>query len=675
MDSAPPSAVEDGSRGDEPLCNNDGSEPVTENVSVKIPPPPKTKSKWWTNELTNGPRGDFLTDKGGKESYIDEAGVRPQPTRTNKATRIVEPQRVDKQPEGDVLATLEMETPGGSYDTVEEAFAASTGFTFAFIASDCPKTYKQAMNSPESEYWMGACLEEMAKMDTFDVWEIVERDDDMRVLSARWVFNRKIDGDTGAVAAYKARWVAKGFTQIEGIDFHEIFASVAHKDNIRVFLALVNHYRLHCDQVDIKAAFLHGPLKEVIHLEPPEGSNIPKTHVLRLKKSLYGLRQSPRCFNDELDAWLKSEGFQPSNADACLYTHFKGDKFLMLTIHVDDQLIAGNDRGMLDDFKQRLNKRFECVDHGPVKYFLGFNVVRDIEGRKLTISLEHYLETVLEKFGMSDCKSEKTPLPMNFVPMAATDDEVAEAKHEPYPAIVGSLMYAAAVGRPDLAYAANTLARFLTRWSNEHFRAAKHLLRYVRGTTDFCLTFEASGNEQPLEAFVDADWGGCTATTRSTTGYLSNVFGSVVGWRSKRQPTVALSTMEAELMAGCDATKQMKWLRQLLSDLHVPLDGATPIWCDNQGAIAASANPGQHDKRKHMDLRANYVLENVRAGSVVFRYIRTDENPADTLTKSLNRIKSEKCSATMGMQRLHLETRDQRSEADRAATLARGGVL
>jgi hypothetical protein len=251
-------------------------------------------------------------------------------------------------------------------------------------------------------------------------------------------------------------------------------------------LAIVNYFRLHCNQVDIKAAFLdlNGDLKETIYLEPPEGSDIPLSHVLRLKKSLYGLKQSPRCFNDKLDAWLKSLGCQPAPADTCLYTHFDGDKFLMLTIHVDDQLIACNDKEMLDQSKSRLNAEFECTDHGPVSYFLGFNVVRDKENRKLAISQEHYLENVLDRFEMSDCKPERTPLPLNFEPKKANDQEHDTAKDRPYPAIVGSVMYAASVSRPDLAYAANLLARYITKWSEDHYRAAKHLLRYIRGKTD-----------------------------------------------------------------------------------------------------------------------------------------------------------------------------------------------
>jgi hypothetical protein len=276
----------------------------------------------------------------------------------------------------------------------------------------------------------------------------------------------------------------------------------------------------------------------------------------------------------------------------------------------------------------------------------------------LKMSQEHYMENVLERFDMSHCKPEKTPLPMNFEPRTATDEEFQIAKNLPYPAMVGSMMYAATVARPDLAYAANLLAKYITKWSEEHFRAAKHLLRYVRGTSDLCLSFQCHDDSPTLHGYVDADWGGCSDTTRSTTGYLTYVYGCLVGWRSKRQPTTALSTMEAELMASCDVVKQLKWLQYLLADLRVENTQPAVVWCDNQGAIQASANPGQHDRRKHIDIRGHFVMENVRSGAVVFQYVPTNDNPADMLTKSLKKIKVSACVDGMGMARMHLTSRD-----------------
>jgi len=178
--------------------------------------------------------------------------------------------------------------------------------------------------------------DEMAKMEKYKVWDVIPRQPHMRVVGARWVYTRKIDGETGKPSAHKARWVAKGFLQLEGVDFDELFAAVAHKDSIRVFLALVNYLDLECD------------LQEMIYLAPPEGSNIANDKVLLLRKLLYGLRQSPRCFNKAFDKWLREQGFVPTTADPCIYTQRNGSDFIMLSLHVDDQLIACNNRYVLD---------------------------------------------------------------------------------------------------------------------------------------------------------------------------------------------------------------------------------------------------------------------------------------------------------------------------------------
>jgi hypothetical protein len=180
--------------------------------------------------------------------------------------------------------------------------------------------------------------EELDKMKQYGVWEAVENDG-QRTLDGKWVFTRKTDGTSGLPSAYKARYVVKGFRQIEGKDYSELFASVAHKDSIRVFLSIVNHLDLECHQVDIKGAFLNGVIDKLIYLTPPDGSDIPANKILRLNKSLYGLKQSPRLFNQTLDKWLRSTGMVPTTADSCVYVRRKDGNFLMLSVHVDDQLL------------------------------------------------------------------------------------------------------------------------------------------------------------------------------------------------------------------------------------------------------------------------------------------------------------------------------------------------
>jgi hypothetical protein len=514
---------------------------------------------------------------------------------------------------------------------------------------DAPRSYREARNDPHWPDWLEAINAELAKFDKYDVYDIEIRRPGMRVLKARWVFTRKVDGLTGQLAAFKARWVAKGFAQIEGLDYNEVTSAVVHKDTIRVFLALVNYLDLECDQVDIVAAFLNGVIKETIYMEPPEGSGIGSDKVVRLKKSLYGLKQSPRCFNEALDAWLRLERFIPSGADPCLYIYHHGGVLLMLVVHVDDQLIASNDRSALDSFKSRLNAKFECKDQGPVNYFLGFNVIRDRSARKLYISQEHYLDGMLKRFNMGDCSASRIPLPTAFKPVPASDEEFEEAKHLNFPQMAGSILYAATISRPDLSYPASLLARYISKWSIQHYNAAKHLLRYIRGTTDLCLTFDGTAGERIALGYADADWGGCLDSRRSTTGYVFQTFGGVTSWKSRRQATVALSTAEAEYMASGDATKQAVWLRQLLRDLGFALDKPLTILNDNQGAVHLSKNPGDHNRTKHIDLRHHYLREQVQSNTVALQHTPTTDNLADLLTKPLPQPRTKDLSTRLGL--------------------------
>lgn len=566
----------------------------------------------------SGPTWDYVTEDAPRRGHQDrsvevfEALPGKRVTRSSRNTAVTQP----SSPE-------------------ETAHFAHVSVAHALVSSAIPQTFNEARRAHDWDKWQSAMKSELEKMDKYHVWDTVPRGLANRLLKAKWVYTRKIDGETGQPSTYKARWVAKGYAQRAGIDFDELYAAVAHKDSVRVFLSLVNFHDYECDQVDIVAAFLNGELQEQIFLEPPEGSPIPADRVLRLRKSLYGLKQSPRCFNKALDDWLRAQGFAPTRADPCIYRRLRNGTIVLLSVHVDDQLIASNSRKDLDEFKKQLNARFECKDGGPVSYFLGFNVYRDRKARKLFVSQEHYVESVLDRFGMSDSSPAKQPLPSNFVSRPATDDEFAEAQSEEYPAMVGSIMYAATITRPDIAYAAGLLARTASKWNKTHVHAARHLLRYLRATSDLCLTFDAIGGQRLALGYADADWGGCLDTRRSTTGYLFQTFGGPVAWKSRRQQTTALSTAEAEYMASADAARQALWLRRLLEDLHEPTTGPFPILNDNNACIQLSKNPVHHERSKHIDMRHHFLRDRVLDNSIVLSHVPSEDNLADLFTKPL----------------------------------------
>ena len=298
-------------------------------------------------------------------------------------------------------------------------------------------------------------------------------------------------------------------------------------------------------------------------------------------------------------------------------------------------MLLSNSRPHLDEFKRNLNSAFETTDNGPISFFLGFHVTRNRANRKLWISLEHYLSTLLVDVDLAEENPTKTPLPPGLSLPTATDEQHALAKHYPYRSVVGSLLYAGVVGRPDLVGPASLLACHLNRWSKEHWKAAKHLLRYVKGTLNLALVYTPEACERVLFGFADADWGGCPETFRSTTGYIFKAFGGPVSWRLKRQPTTALSTAEAEFMASSDATRQAIFLRRLLNGLHLLPPGPTTIFNDNMGAVALSKNPVDHNRAKHINLRVHFLREHIKSGTVSLVHVPTADNTADAFTKPL----------------------------------------
>jgi hypothetical protein len=314
----------------------------------------------------------------------------------------------------------------------------------------------------------------------------------------------------------------------------------------------------------------------------------------------------------------------------------------------------------LDKLKQLLNAQIECADSGPVGYFLGYNVYRNRAERKLYISREHYLESLLDRFDLSTCNPSKIPLPSGFCPIPATDSEFANAKHRPYPQIVGSILYASTISRPDLSQPASVLFRFICKWNESHYQAAKHLLRYIWGTTDICLVFNGDCGKRIIQGFADADWGGDLDTRQSTTGYIYRVYGGTIAWKSRRQPTVALSTTEAEYMALADATRQTTWLQLLLGNLQIAFNVPVSILNDNNGCIALSKNPVYHERSKHIAMRHHFLREKkVEDSTVKHDFVLSANNLADILTKGLPQPSFDQLKEGMGFDKYQSPTQGE----------------
>ncbi|KAG9444920.1 hypothetical protein H6P81_016260 [Aristolochia fimbriata] len=369
----------------------------------------------------------------------------------------------------------------------------------------------------------------MLSLEENQTWELVKMSAKKKVLQNKWIF--WVKQEAGGVQRYKARLVVKGFGQREGIDFHDIFAPVVKMTSIRTILSIVAVKGLYLEQLDVKTAFLDGDLEEEIYMRQPAGFEVigKESWVCKLKRSLYGLKQAPRQWNLKFDRFMLDIGFARSNADHCVYLQrFNNGDYIILTLYVDDMLVAGTNMKKIDDLKKRLANQFSMKDLGEAKQLLGMQLTRDKKKKKLWLSQEGYVKKVLERFNMHESKAVTTTLGSQFKLSkeqgAKSDEEIDHMKTVPYASAIGSLMYAMVSTRPDIAHAVGVVSRFMKNLGKEHWEAVKWIFRYLKGTSDYCLCF--GGSNIDVKGFVDSDHAGDRDNGRSTSGYVFTVGGT-----------------------------------------------------------------------------------------------------------------------------------------------------
>ena len=527
---------------------------------------------------------------------------------------------------------------------------------FASVASSVqePRSIKQALKGEQAKEWKEAADQEYRSLIDSGTWDLVDLPANKNLVGCKWVFKVKCNAN-GNIDRYKARLVAQGYSQRHGVDYDEVFAPVARYTTIRTLLAIANQYNLEIHQMDVKSAFLHGSLDNEIFMKQPEGyvdKNYPDK-VCKLKRSLYGLKQSARCWNSCIDDFLKSCGYSQSKADPCVYYKSEmrdGKQSLIITaVYVDDIILLSDDIEFLMQEKQKLCNNFQMDDRGELNYLLGMVITRDRTKRVLTIDQNLYLRNVLQRFGMEDCKPVATPLDSGAKFSVLAEGEKSVDITE-YQSAIGSLTYASIATRPDLAAAVGILSRFMSNPSQEHWSGVKRIFRYIKGTLNHRLKYVGVDEEDfKLSGYSDADWGGDVDSRKSTSGYIYKLGNSTISWKSKRQPVVALSSTEAEYVALCLAAQEAVWLRFLLNDVKIKQNNPTIIFEDNQGAICLSKNPGDHPRTKHIDVKFHYIRQTIENKHIDITYCETNKMIADIFTKGLPKQKFEFFRNMMGV--------------------------
>ena len=501
---------------------------------------------------------------------------------------------------------------------------------------------EEALACDEAELWQQAMDEEMSSLLANETWTLEQPPPGVKPIPVKWVYKVKRDA-TGRVERYKARLVAKGFHQHEGIDFEEVFAPVSKYTTVRTLLAAAASQDLEIHQLDIKTAFLNGTIEEEVWIQQPPGYSTDDGTACRLLKTLYGLKQAPRAWHARMKTELEKMGFEATAADPALFIKRDTSTIFLLT-YVDDLLIITSDSAALADTKTKILETFEARDPGPAASFLGMSIHRDRTARTLSLAQGRLTKDLLEKHGLEECKPLSTPL--STATKLTKDGELLDTSTYTYSQLIGSLMYLSVCNRPDLAQAVGALARHMAKPTTEHWTAAKGVLRYLSGTANYGITF--GGPELKLEAYCDADYAGDIDTRRSTTGYAFVLGGGAISWSSRLQPTVAVSTTEAEYMAAAYAIKEALWLRTLLTEMGLEQDTIT-ICADNQSAIKLLRNPVFTMRSKHIDVIYHFARERVIRKDVTIKYISTNNMVADALTKPLPAAKLKYCRTAMGV--------------------------
>lgn len=434
----------------------------------------------------------------------------------------------------------------------------------------------------------------------------------------------------------------RAFTQKEGIDFKETFSPVSTKDSFRTIMALVAHFDLELHRMDVKTAFLNGDIDETIYMVQPENfmSGDSKKMVCKLKKSIYGLKQASRQWYYKFHQVVISFGFEMNAVDDCIYHKFNGSKHIFLVLYVDDILLASNDIGLLHETKRFLSKKFEMKDLGDASFALGIQIHRNRSRGILGLSQKSYVEKVLKRFGMQECKPGDTPVAkgdkFSLSQCPKNDHEVKEIQKIPYASAVGSLMYAQVCTRPDIAYIVGMLGRYLSNPGMDHWKAAKRVMRYLNRTKHYMLTYRRS-DQLEIVGYSDSDFAGCQDSRRSTSGYIYLLAGGAISWRSAKQTLIASSTMAAEFIACYEASNHGMWLRNFVTGLRIleGIERPLKLFCDNKSAVMYSNNNRSSSESKHIDIKFLVVKERVQSGQMSLEHIGTNSMIADPLTKGL----------------------------------------
>ncbi|GKB05141.1 putative ribonuclease H-like domain-containing protein [Tanacetum coccineum] len=509
-----------------------------------------------------------------------------------------------------------------------------------FLSQHEPKKISEAL---EDESWVDAMQEELLQFEIQKVWILVDLPYGKKAIGTKWVYRNKKD-ERGVVVRNKARLVAQGHRQEEGIDYDEVFAPVARLEAIRIFLAFASYMGFIVYQMDVKSAFLYGKIDEEVYVSQPPGFLDPKypEKVYKVVKALYGLHQAPRAWYATLSTFLLKNGYRRGTIDKTLFLKKDKHDIILVQVYVDDIIFGSTKKSWCDEFEALMKSRFQMSSMGELTFFLGLQVKQKPNG--IFISQDKYVAEILKKFDFASVKTASTPIETQK-PLVK-DEEASDVDVHLYRSMIGSLMYVTA-SRPDIMFVVCACSRFQVTPKTSHLSAVKRIFRYLKGKPKLGLWYPRESSFD-LESYSDSDYAGANLDRKSTTGGCQFLGRRLITWQCKKQTIVATSTTEAEYVAAASCCGQVLWIQNQMLDYGFNFMN-TKIYIDNESTICIVKNPVYHSKTKHIAIRHHFIRDAYEKKLIQVLKIHTNDNVADLLTKAFDVSRFQFLVVSIGM--------------------------
>jgi hypothetical protein len=632
---------------------------------------PMAEASWepvtWMQEQIPDILDDFENDRSSSESssesedecQLEQKSKEPESSSAPVALLAQPPPRTNPRPQ----RTIRPIQRYGTQDVhIAEAHATVIDIHPESAKLGDPSSWEEILSRPDRDQWIAAHELEHSAHIKNGTYRIVSKSDipvGIRLLTWKDIYKLKF-GSNALPLKYKARFTIRGCAQSPD-QYGDVSAAVFTHRSLRVVCALVAHYDWEFKQLDAISAYLQGNLKEQLYAVAPKGLGIPSDKAVQLLKPIYGLRQAGHEWQEKLFAELRKLNYEQLRwVDKCIFIRRlpkPGDRCLVILVYVDDIPYAFDRRDtveMTHDINA-LMKAFELTDLGDAEFIVGWRITRDRSRRTLSLDQQASIQQLLEEYGMDHCNSASTPGTSPDILFGKVKSSSSTAKHsapvllndsqlehpqlqlKDFRSVIGALQYLTCCTLPVINDAVNKLAQFSNDPQPYHLQALKRILRYLSGHRSDKLTY--TGSRQlgvPIAiAYADADYAEDYNTRKSTTGDLIMLCNAAVMWCSKKQKTVARSTMEAEYVAAAAMVNEIICVRRLLASLGSEQIDPTVLHLDNQSTIAIAKEGGKEERRKHIDIKHHIIVEAIDNKVIVVNWIPSKDNLADIFTKAL----------------------------------------